>query len=151
MGKWLKKIVEFIKEHHLLSLCTCRDNLPHSASCFYAFDEVKVNFIIASKNSTRHIKELNINSNYAGVIALETKEVRKIRGLQFSGVIKKATLHEKALYIKTFIYALAMNPTLWTLHVKTLKFTDNRSEFKKKSIYKREDERSPTFMKVSTL
>jgi len=134
----LKKIVEFVKEHHLLSLSTCKDNIPHSANCFYAFDETGFSFIIASDESTRHMQELHVNPNYAGVIALETKEVGKIRGLQFSGIIKKATLYEKALYIKTFPYALAMNPTLWTLHVNELKFTDNRLGFGKKLIYKKE-------------
>lgn len=136
----MKKIIEFIKEHHLLSLCTCKDNLPHSANCFYAFDEGKFSFIIASDNKTRHIKELLLNPNYAATISLETKEVGKIRGLQFSGLIKKATTIEKALYIKTFPYSLALNPVLWTLHIDELKFTDNRLGFGKKLIYKREED-----------
>jgi len=135
----LKKIIEFIKEHHLLSISTCKDNLPHSANCFYAFDKNKFNFIIASDTSTRHIKELQVNPNFSATIALETTEIGKIRGLQFSGIIKKATTIEKALYMKTFPYALAMNPTLWTLHVEHLKFTDNRLGFGKKLIYKREE------------
>ena len=64
--------------------------------------------------------------------------IGKIRGLQFSGIVKKSTTIEKALYLKTFPYALALNPTLWTLHVEHLKFTDNRLGFGKKLIYKRE-------------
>jgi len=135
----LKKILEFVKEHHLLSISTCKDNLPHSANCFYAFDKKKFNFIIASDISTRHIKELHVNPNFSATIALETTEIGKIRGLQFSGIIKKATTIEKALYIKNFPYALALNPTLWTLHVEHLKFTDNRLGFGKKLIYKREE------------
>ncbi len=134
----MRNIITFINEHHLLSLCTCKDNLPYSASCFYAFDKEKFNFIISSDESTRHMKELHINPNFAATIALETKEVGKIRGLQFSGIVKKATAIEKALYIKTFPFALALNPTLWVLHVKELKFTDNRLGFGKKQIFKRE-------------
>ena len=134
----MKKILEFIKEHHLLSLSTCKDNLPHSANCFYAFDKNKFNFIIASDESTRHMKELHVNPNFSATIALETNEIGKIRGLQFSGVVNKASPSEKLLYIKTFPYALALNPTLWTLHVKNLKFTDNRLGFGKKLIFKRE-------------
>ena len=135
----MKTIIEFIKEHHLLSLSTCKDNLPHCANCFYAFKEDKFAFIIASDTSTRHIKELHVNPNFSATIALETTEIGKIRGLQLSGVIQKATTIEKALYIKTFPYALALNPTLWTLHVEELKFTDNRLGFGKKLIYKREE------------
>ena len=134
----MKNILEFIKEHHLLSISTCKDNLPHSANCFYAFDEKKFNFIIASDNCTRHIKELHVNPNFSVTIALETSEIGKIKGLQLSGIIQKATTIEKALYIKTFPYALTLNPTLWTLHVKDLKFTDNRLGFGTKLIYKRE-------------
>ncbi len=134
----MKKLVEFIKEHHLLSLCTCKENIPHSANCFYAFSDDEFNFIIASDESTRHMTELHVNPNYAATIALETNEIGKIRGLQFSGIVKKATLIEKALYLKTFPYAIAMNPTIWTLHVKHLKFTDNRLGFGKKLIFKRE-------------
>jgi len=135
----LKKILAFIKEHHLLSLSTCKDNLPHCANCFYAFDKDKFNFIIASDTSTRHIKELLINSNFSATIALETTEIGKIRGLQLNGILQKVTTIEKALYIKTFPYAIALNPTLWTLHVKELKFTDNRLGFGKKLIFKREE------------
>ena len=134
-----EKIYDFIKEHHLLSLSTCKDNIPHSASCFYAFYEDKFNFIIASDTSTRHIKDLHVNPNFSATIALETKDVGKIRGIQFSGIVKKATTEEKMLYLKTFPYALALNPTLWSLHVDRLKFTDNRLGFGKKLIYKREE------------
>ncbi len=135
----MKNIVEFTKEHHLLSLCTCKDDIPHSANCFYAFAEDKFRFVIASDNSTKHIKNLLKNPNYAATIALETKEISMIRGLQFSGIIKKANASEKALYLKTFPYALALNPTLWTLHVDSLKFTDNRLGFGKKKIFVREE------------
>ena len=136
----MKKIIEFIKEHHLLSLSTCKDNFPHCSNCFYAYDADKFSFIIASDESTRHIKELQVNPNFAATIALETTQIGKIRGLQFSGIIKKATSKEKSLYIKTFPYALALNPTLWNLHVEHLKFTDNRLGFGKKLIFKREEE-----------
>ncbi len=134
----MKKILEFIKKHHLLSISTCKDNLPHSANCFYAFSKSEFRFIIASDTSSRHIKELHVNPNFSATIALETTVIGKIRGLQFSGIVKKSTTIEKALYIKTFPYALALNPTLWTLHVEHLKFTDNRLGFGKKLIYKRE-------------
>ena len=135
----MKKILEFIEEHHLLSISTCKNNIPHSANCFYAFDKNKFNFIIASDESTRHIKELLVNPNFSAIISLETTEIGKIRGLQLSGTIQKANTKEKALYIKEFPYALALNPTIWTLHVKYSKFTDNRLGFGKKLIYKRDE------------
>jgi uncharacterized protein YhbP (UPF0306 family) len=134
-----KKIIEFIREHHLLTLASSYENKPYCANCFYAFFEEKTRFIIASDSKTKHMRYLEQNPNFAGTIALETKEVGLIRGLQFSGVIKKANTKEKALYIKTFPYALALNPTLWSLHVEYMKFTDNRLGFGKKLEYKKEE------------
>jgi len=134
----LKNLIEFIDEHHLLCISTCNDNLPYSANCFYAFDKDNIRFVIASDKKTEHIKNSKLNPNFSAVIALETKEVGKIRGIQFRGIIKKANVKEKALYLKTYPYALALNPTLWSLHVEYIKFTDNRLGFGKKKIYKKE-------------
>lgn len=113
--------------------------MPHSASCFYAFYEDKMRFIIASDKNTQHIQNLQENPNFSGTIALETKEVGKIRGIQFNGTIEKATTKEKTIYLKTFPYALALNPTLWSLHINEVKFTDNRLGFGKKKFYKKEE------------
>jgi uncharacterized protein YhbP (UPF0306 family) len=134
-----ESIIEFINNHHLLSLSTCKDNLPWSASCFYAFDKNNFVFVIASDEKTLHVKNLLINPNYSALIALETKEVGKIQGLQFRGVINKSSSKEKALYLKTYPYAIALNPTLWTLSVEYLKFTNNKLGFGKKLEYKRSE------------
>jgi len=134
----LKKLIEFIKEHHLLSISTCKDNLPHSANCFFAFFEEEMRFIIASDKNTQHIQNLQANPYFSGTIALETKKVGMIQGIQFSGTIKETTTEEKTLYLKTFPYALALNPTLWSLHIEEIKFTDNRLGFGKKKFYKKE-------------
>jgi hypothetical protein len=130
-----EKVIEFIKEHHLLTLATAHNNVPYCANCFYAFNQKEFRFIIASDEKTRHIKEGELNPNIAGTIALETKEIGKIRGLQFTGQISRASTKEKALYISTFPFALALNPTLWSLYVETIKFTDNRLGFGKKLEY----------------
>ncbi|RLA72798.1 MAG: hypothetical protein DRG78_23330 [Epsilonproteobacteria bacterium] len=134
----MNKLIEFIKEHHVLCLSTCKDNLPYSASCFYAFFKNEMRFIIASDEKTEHIQNLKDNPAFAGTISLETKEVGKIRGIQFRGNIQKANSKEKAIYIKTYPYAIALNPTLWSLHVEYIKFTDNRLGFGKKREYKKE-------------
>lgn len=127
-----EKIIEFIDKHHLLSLASTYEDKPYCANCFYAFSQKTMRFIIASSDDTKHMKQLSINPSFAGTIALETKEIGKIIGIQFTGVIEKANLKEKALYLKTYPYALALNPTLWSLHVKYIKLTDNRLGFGKK-------------------
>ena len=131
-----KRVIEFIKEHHLLTLATCKENKPYCANCFYAYDIKKSRFIIASSEETKHIKDIHVNNSIAGTISLETNKVGLIRGIQFTGIIKKAKTKEKALYLKTFPFALALNPTLWSLHVDYIKFTDNRLGFGKKLEFK---------------
>ena len=125
-------IVTFLKKHHLLTLATCNENVPYCASCFYAFDDKHATFIIATETKTRHAKEALYNSHVAGTVALETKIVGKIQGVQFSGEFQEANEQEKKAYFKRFPYALAMQPTLWSIKITYLKFTDNTLGFGKK-------------------
>lgn len=128
----LEPFCKFIDKHHVLTLATCCDELPWIASCFYVFDKKNLCFIIAGDKKTRHLQEALKNPQIAGNIHLETKEVGKISGLQFSGVLQKATKEDKLLYLKTYPYALALNPALWSLRVHYMKLTDNKLGFGKK-------------------
>lgn len=130
-------IVAFLQKHHLLSLCTCNDAMPYAASCFYAFDAKNATFILATDSQTRHGSEALANIHVAGTVALETKIVGKIQGVQFTGSFRKATQEESTLYFKRFPYALAMSPTLWGVEIHYLKFTDNTLGFGKKLEFRR--------------
>ena len=77
-----KRIINFIKAHHLLTLATTKDNIPYCANCFYVFDEKNNSHIFSSDNKTKHAQDFIANPNVAGSIALETKEVSKIQGVQ---------------------------------------------------------------------
>ena len=126
-------ITAFLKKHHLLSLCTSHDNMPYCASCFYAFLEGSTTFVIATDvTKTRHGREAIENAHVAGTVALETKLVGKIQGVQFSGEFQEANKQEKKAYFKRFPCALAMQPTLWSIKITYLKFTDNTLGFGKK-------------------
>ncbi|MBN1840401.1 MAG: hypothetical protein JW802_10215 [Campylobacterales bacterium] len=126
-------ISTFIKKHHLLSLATSCNNQPYCASCFYAFIESVPTLIIATDvQKTRHGKEALANEKVAGIIALETNIVGKIQGVQFTGIFQEANEREKKTYLKRFPYALALSPTLWSIHITYLKFTDNTLGFGKK-------------------
>jgi hypothetical protein len=130
-----KKVYSFVKKHHVLSLCTCKDDVPHCSSCFYAFNEDKFIFIFASDEKTLHMQNALQNPICSANIHLETKEVGKLQGLQIRGKLKKATKEESMLYLKTYPFSLALKPKLWSLHVEYLKFTDNRLGFGKKLEY----------------
>lgn len=125
-------ISTFLNKHHLLNLATCQENIPYCATCFYAFLKESATFVIATDETTRHGREALKNAHVAGSVALETKLVGKIQGVQFTGIFKEATDAEKKAYLHRFPYAIAMNPHLWSIAITYLKFTDNTLGFGKK-------------------
>jgi uncharacterized protein YhbP (UPF0306 family) len=130
-----EKIVNFINEHHVMSLATTLDSELSVCNLFYAFDVKETSFVVASSDSTTHIQHILKNPNIAGSIVLETKTVGKIQGLQFKGNME--VLEDKGmskLYFKTYPYALAMKPKLWKIKINYFKMTDNRLGFGKKII-----------------
>jgi len=130
-------ICAFLTKHHLLTLSTCKENIPYCASCFYAFIQESATFVIATDAHTRHGQEALENAHVAGTIALETKIVGKIQGVQFTGRFQEANAAEKRAYLKRFPYAIAMNPHLWSIEITYLKFTDNTLGFGKKLEFNR--------------
>ena len=136
-----KKIVSFLKKHHVLTVSTCVDQQPWCANCFYAFDPVGMALIFTSDFSTRHIREGMANTNVAGSVVLETSVIGKIQGIQFTGqlILPEQDRVEsiKHTYLSRFPFAVLMETTLWDLRLDYLKMTDNRLGFGKKLIWER--------------
>jgi len=134
-----KRIVRFIKKHHVLTLATCSGSNPWCANCFYVYVPDKNCFVFTSDNDTRHVKDVLKNNNVAGSIVLETKLVGKIQGIQFSGLMYIPDDQEmpefKSAYLKRFPYAALMNTNLWAVKISYIKMTDNRLGFGKKLIW----------------
>ena len=126
------KITAFLTKHHLLTLATCKENIPYCASCFYAFIEESATLVIATDENTRHGREALENTHVAGSVAVETMLVGKIQGVQFTGIFRSAKKEEKKAYLKRFPYAIALQPVLWSIDIAYLKFTDNTLGFGKK-------------------
>lgn len=137
MPENLEKIIEFLEKHHTLSLATCKDNQLSSCTLFYAYDKQTNAFIVASDTKTEHILNVLENQNVSGTIHLETDIVGKIQGIQFKAIMS-AFKDERKVYLKRFPFALALNPTLWSIAVDSLKMTDNRLGFGKKLMWTRE-------------
>jgi uncharacterized protein len=139
MNKPEKRITDFIREHHVLTLATSDINIPWCAHCFYAYLEDENLLIFTSDEETRHVKEVRKNPEVAGSIVLETKTIGKIQGIQFRGIMEKpkGTLLKKsrAAYLKRFPYAVLMQTSLWIIQLKYIKMTDNRLGFGKKRIW----------------
>lgn len=132
-----KKITAFIARHHLLSLATIGERV-WCCSMFYAYDSLEHCFIVASEESTEHMRNALHHPHVAGTVALETKTVGKIQGIQFAGKMLKCEDEEaNALYFKRFPYAMGMNPTLWQIRIDEVKMTDNTLGFGTKISWKR--------------
>jgi uncharacterized protein YhbP (UPF0306 family) len=127
-----QRMVDFIREHHIFTLAVTKNVYEPETNLF----------IFTSDEDTRHIMDAEESGNYhlAGAIALETKTVSKIRGIQFTGMIRKLGGEErkpaKKLYVKAFPIARLAKLTLWSLAPDFIKMTDNRLGFGKKLIWR---------------
>lgn len=134
-----KRIIEFIKNHHVLTLATSNQNIPYCANCFYVYSEEDNMLIFTSDYETKHVKDLKQQEIVAGSIVLETNIIGKIQGVQFQGKIyepKDELLDKvKKKYLFRFPVAVLMKTTLWAVELSFLKFTDNRLGFGKKLIW----------------
>jgi hypothetical protein len=140
------RIVAFLAEHHVLTLATARDGAPWCAHAYYAYMEGRNRFVIASDPETRHMRELldTAHRRAAWAVALETKIVGKVRGIQCAGrlvALEGAALAEaKAAYLGRFPVARMMpRLDLWGLEPESLKLTDNRLGFGTKVLWNAED------------
>ena len=137
-----QRIIDFIGEHHIMTIAISRNNLPWCATCYYTYLKDKNQFIVTSDHETRHIRDVVEGNNYrvAGAIALETKFVGKIRGIQFTGILKFLEGDElkkaKSAYLSCFpIARLMADMHLWTIEPEYIKMTDNRLGFGKKLVW----------------
>ncbi len=141
MSKVEQRILDFITEHHVLTLATSQNNMPYCANCFYVYLEDENAFVFTSDLKTKHIQDALKQNKVAGSVVLETKTVGKIQGIQFTGILEQA---EKGInnkfykaYMKKYPYAVLMNTTLWILKLNFIKMTDNRLGFGKKLIWQK--------------
>lgn len=136
------RIVEFIHEHHVLTLATSFNEEPWCANCFYVYLEDENGLVFTSDFDTKHIQQASHNIYVAGSIVLETSIIGKIQGIQFQGIISQPQdeLHEKAkkAYLKRFPIAMLMDTHLWVVDLTYIKMTDNRLGFGKKLIWSKD-------------
>lgn len=132
-----KRIVDFIKRHHVLTLATTSgDGVPYCAACFYAYDKERNRLIFTSDDSTRHAQEMLRNRIVACGITLETRIVGKVQGAQICGTAERGNDEDKRVYIKRFPYAAVAPLNIWAVVPTFIKLTDNTLGFGKKLIWK---------------
>ncbi len=134
-----QSIIEFIGQHHIFTLATSCNNQPWCSTCFYIYLKENNMFVFLSDKGTRHVNEMEIQSTVSGAIALETRIIGRIRGIQFSGTVTELKGDElrkgKTAYLKAFPYAIFKKTIVWGLVPDMIKMTDNRLGFGKKLIW----------------
>jgi uncharacterized protein YhbP (UPF0306 family) len=134
-----KKITDFFKKHHVLTIATCTGNEPWCANCFYAYLEEENALVFTSGSDTRHGKEFDINPLVAGAVVLETNIIGKIQGIQFQGHVSEPEgellASARRAYLMRFPFAALMDTQLWVVRLTLIKMTDNRLGFGKKLIW----------------
>ena len=131
-----KRIIDFIKRHHVLTLATISSKgEPYCAACFYAYDKERNRLIFTSDDATRHAQDMLQNASVAIGITLETRVVGKVQGVQICGKAERGDEQDRLLYIKRFPYAAVMPLHLWAVEPSFIKLTDNTLGFGKKLIW----------------
>lgn len=130
---------KFIHQHHVLTLAVGNNSDIWVSHCFYAFDDDRNRFVVTSDDDTLHIRMIEFNNVVAAGIALETKVVGNIRGIQLKGQLLRPEGPDyeiaKLTYLKRFPYAVLVKTSFWVLYPVYAKMTDNRFGFGKKLIW----------------
>ncbi|HIG32019.1 MAG TPA: hypothetical protein EYQ09_01050 [Flavobacteriales bacterium] len=136
-----KRIIDFIKNHHLLTLATSKDDAPYCCNVFYVYNEKNNSLIFSSETKTKHAIDFIDNPNVAASISLETKDIDKIQGVQLLGRVIEPKGEEinnaTKLYLKGFPYAQKMKLYLWEMKLTFIKMTHNKLGFGKKLIWEK--------------
>jgi uncharacterized protein len=135
------RILKFIGRHHVLTLAVSNENIPYCAHCFYCYLPAENLFIFTSDHDTRHISDVERSGNnrVAAAIALETRIIGMIRGLQVTGSLflpeGTGLRSARAAYLKRFPVARFATLHLWALKPGFMKLTDNRLGFGTKLVW----------------
>ncbi len=136
-----KRIETFIEKQKNLTLCTCENNVPYCANCFYAFMSDEKMLIFKSGSATKHISQALKNNTVAGTILPDLDKTGTIKGIQFSGNFSAPAnnLLDKArkAYYKKFPFAIAIAGEIWVIELVTIKMTDNTLGIGKKLTWER--------------
>ncbi len=128
-----QNILSFLQSQTVVNIATCENNVPYSASCFYAYSDKYNSLIFKSNIETKHISQGLKNNDVAGTIIPDKSDFTKIKGIQFSGIFTMPT--DKLLseanrtYYAKYPFALAMKGNIWIIKLTRIKLTDNTLGF----------------------
>lgn len=131
-----QKVKDFIFSQHILSLSVCDKDGVYSASCFYVFDEKSLSLVIKSNPKSKHILLAQENPKIAVTIAVNTRKIYLIKGIQAKASFEKANDQQKNIYYQEYPFARLVNGENYSLRICWLKYTDNSFLSKRKLEYR---------------
>lgn len=138
----LEAISRWLAKQHVVTYCVGREGELWCANAFYVYDSERVAFYLLSDDHTRHAQMAGSQTNVAGTVSGQPKTVALIRGVQFSGQLRRVEGAEsealRARYNRRFPVARVMSSPLWEIRLDEVKFTDNTLGFGKKLYWLRE-------------
>lgn len=144
MESFPSEVAEFLDRHHVLTLATSVAENVWCSHVFYVFDASTLSLIFSSDGDTHHAQQFIQNCFVSGGIALETREVARIEGLQLEGVVSRLDGDDlargKKLYRSAFPMANLMKLNLWRLDLSSCKYTNNRLFFGRKLQWMRSED-----------
>ena len=78
-----RKILEYLKTHHTMTIASCQGNDPWAAAVFYANDGFELYFF--SHPHSRHGLNMTANRRVSAAIHEDYRDWRAVRGIQLEG------------------------------------------------------------------
>lgn len=136
-----ERIASFLKEQTVVNFATSVNNQPYCASCYYAYIPGEEILAFKSDTDTKHIEDALKNNQVAGTVLPDKLITAKIKGIQFTGLFKKAEGPQgdkaKKGYLSKFPVSGIFRGTIWMIELSKVKFTDNTLVFGKKVLWER--------------
>lgn len=133
-----KRIVNFLKKHHVLTLATTTPGECTSwcSNLFYVYSEQTNSLVFTSDDATRHAQEFMAMNTVAATVTRQSRVVARLRGVQMTGIVSRADepMYRKA-FLQAFPYAALSLRQMWRMEILHAKFTDNTLGFGSKIIY----------------
>ncbi|CCW29158.1 conserved hypothetical protein [Xenorhabdus nematophila F1] len=141
LNKEILTIQRYLAKQHVFTLCTYSTQDFWCASCFYVFDADSMAFWFMTETDTRHGHLMQKNPVVAGTVAGQTRNIAKIKGIQFRGEVIRLTGEDEAVararYCRRFPVALTAKSPVWQLNLNEIKMVDNTLGFGKKWYWQR--------------
>ena len=101
-------ILDYLKQNRVMTLATCKDDVPWAASVMFAYDD-DLNLYFISKPETRKTQNILANPEISATINQFQKTPGKVLGVQLEGAAqkldKKKSTEELEIFKKRFNWA----------------------------------------------